>query len=53
VSGTVSNQGRLYDRFDAVVLLSAPADVLLQLDASLPLGDVVEQLVEIGHGDPS
>jgi shikimate kinase len=29
VSGTVSNQGRFYDRFDAVVLLSAPADVLL------------------------
>src|SRR5919106_287735 len=30
VSGTVSNQGRLYDRFDAVVLLSAPADTLLE-----------------------
>jgi shikimate kinase len=29
VSGTVSNQGRFYDRFDAVVLLSAPAAVLL------------------------
>ena len=29
VSGTVSNQGRFYDRFDAVVLLSAPSDVLL------------------------
>src|ERR1700683_4220375 len=29
VSGTVSNQGRFYDDFDAVVLLSAPADVLL------------------------
>jgi shikimate kinase len=29
VSGTVSNQGRFYDRFDAIVLLSAPADVLL------------------------
>jgi shikimate kinase len=29
VSGTVSNQGRFYDRFDAVVLLSAPANVLL------------------------
>jgi len=29
VSGTVSNQGRFYSRFDAVVLLSAPADVLL------------------------
>jgi dephospho-CoA kinase len=30
VSGTVSNQGRFYRRFDAVVLLSAPADVLLR-----------------------
>jgi dephospho-CoA kinase len=30
VSGTVSNQGRFYSRFDAVVLLSAPAGVLLQ-----------------------
>ena len=30
VSGTVSNQGRFYGRFDAVVLLSAPAEVLLQ-----------------------
>ena len=29
VSGTVSNQGRFYPRFDAVVLLSAPAEVLL------------------------
>jgi len=29
VAGTVSNQGRFYPRFDAVVLLSAPADVLL------------------------
>ena len=30
VSGTVSNQGRFYPRFDAVVLLSAPADVLVR-----------------------
>ena len=29
VSGTVSNQGRFYSLFDAVVLLTAPADVLL------------------------
>ncbi|MBV9820834.1 MAG: hypothetical protein JO144_01215, partial [Actinobacteria bacterium] len=28
VSGTVANQGRFYDRFEQVVLLSAPADVL-------------------------
>lgn len=30
VSGTVSNQGRFYPCFDAVVLLSAPAEVLLR-----------------------
>ena len=30
VSGTVSNQGRFYPRFDAVVLLSATAEVLLE-----------------------
>lgn len=29
VSGTVSNQGKFYPCFDAVVLLSAPAEVLL------------------------
>ena len=29
VSGTVSNQGRFYPSFDAVVLLSAPVGVLL------------------------
>jgi dephospho-CoA kinase len=87
MSGTVSNQGRFYDRFDAVVLLSAPADVLLdrisarttndygksleerelvlthlrevepllratcthEIDARLPLAEVVERLVEIGQ----
>ena len=30
VSGTVTNQGWFYDRFDAIVLLSAPAEVLLE-----------------------
>jgi dephospho-CoA kinase len=88
VSGTVSNQGRFYDRFDAVVLLSAPAEVVLsristratneygnspeerelilahlrevepllratcthEIDATQPLADVVERLVEIGVG---
>ena len=88
VSGTVSNQGRFYDDFDAVVLLSAPAEVLLdristrttneygksreerelilghlgevepllratcthELDATRPLADVVDELVEIGNG---
>lgn len=87
VSGTVSNQGRFYPRFDAVVLLSAPAEALLsriatratndygksseerdlilrhlaevepllratcthEVDATQPLGVVVEQLVTIGQ----
>ena len=90
MSGTVSNQGRFYDRFDAVVLLSAPAEVLLsrietrsenpygktseqrelilrhlvevepllrksctqEIDATQPLANVVEQLVEIGKDLP-
>lgn len=29
VDGTVENQGRFYDRFDHIVLLSAPVDVLI------------------------
>ena len=87
VSGTVSNQGRFYPQFDAIVLLSAPAEVLLrrlasrttneygktederrlildqlagiepllratcthELDASRPIADVVDRLVEIGR----
>ena len=30
VEGLVRNQAKFYDRFDAVVLLSAPADVILE-----------------------
>jgi dephospho-CoA kinase len=30
VQGCVRNQSKFYDRFDAVVLLSAPADVILE-----------------------
>lgn len=30
ISGCVANQGRFYDRFDAVVLLTAPIEVLLE-----------------------
>jgi dephospho-CoA kinase len=39
VSGTVSNQGRFYPQFDAVVLLSAPPDVLLRRIASRATND--------------
>jgi hypothetical protein len=85
----VANQGRFYDRFDAVVLLSASADVILEriearttntfgkdpreraliladlhsieprlratctheIDATRPVGDVVEALIGIGRRD--
>jgi AAA domain len=39
VSGTVSNQERFYPRFDAVVLLSAPAQVLLSRIATRTTND--------------
>jgi dephospho-CoA kinase len=39
VSGTVSNQGRFYSRFDAIVLLSAPAEVLLRRIATRATND--------------
>lgn len=50
VSGTVSNQGRFYPQFDAVVLLSAPADVLLRRIESRtgnPYGKSAEERDEI------
>jgi len=39
VSGTVRNQGRFYDRFDAVVLLSAPPEVILERIATRTTND--------------
>ena len=39
VSGCMSNQGKFYDRFAAVVLLSAPFDVILQRVASRTTND--------------
>jgi dephospho-CoA kinase len=39
VSGCVANQGRFYERFDAVVLLSAPADVILERVAGRETND--------------
>ena len=50
VSGTVSNQGRFYDRFEHVVLLSAPLDVLIervQLRSNNPYGKSPAQQAEI------
>lgn len=46
VSGTVSNQGRFYPRFDAVVLLSAPVDVLqrrIETRTTNPYGKTAEE----------
>jgi broad-specificity NMP kinase len=39
VAGTVSNQGRFYSHFDALVLLHAPADVLLRRIATRETND--------------
>lgn len=50
VSGTVENQGRFYDRFEHVVLLSAPVDVLLErvvTRTNNPYGRSVAQQSEI------
>ena len=50
VSGTVENQGRFYDRFEHVVLLSAPVDVLIDRAATRtnnPYGRSERQQAEI------
>jgi hypothetical protein len=39
VQGCVRNQGKFYDRFDAVVLLSAPAEVILDRIAGRTTND--------------
>ena len=39
ISGTVSNQGRFYPQFDAIVLLSTPADLLLRRIAKRTTND--------------
>jgi dephospho-CoA kinase len=39
VSGCVANQGKFYPRFDAVVLLSAPAEVILDRVATRKTND--------------
>jgi shikimate kinase len=46
VSGTVSNQGRFYSRFDAVVLLSAPIDLLLRRIESRTTNDYGKTIEE-------
>ena len=52
VSGTVENQGRFYDRFEHVVLLSAPLRVLVERVSSRtnnPYGKTPEQRAEIAR----
>jgi dephospho-CoA kinase len=59
VSGTVSNQGRFYSQFDAVVLLSAPVEVLLtrlETRTSNQYGKTAEErtliLSQVGEVEP-
>ena len=50
VSGTVENQGRFTDRFEHVVLLTAPLDILLrrvQERTDNPYGSTPDQRAEI------
>jgi shikimate kinase len=52
VSGTVSNQGRFYDRFDHVVLLTVPLEILLARVAGRgtnPYGKKPEHRAEIAR----
>ena len=46
VQGCVRNQSKFYDRFDAVVLLSAPADVILDRVAQRTTNDYGKTAVE-------
>lgn len=50
VSGTVENQGAFYDRFEHVVLLSAPVEVLIErvrTRTNNPYGSSADQQAEI------
>ena len=49
IAGCVANQRDLYERFDAVVLLSAPVDVLLErvTDRANPFGSTAEDRAKI------
>ena len=49
IAGCVANQGAVYDRFDAVVLLSAPVQVILDrvADRGNPFGSTTEDRAKI------
>jgi broad-specificity NMP kinase len=51
IAGCVANQGAVYDRFDAVVLLSAPANVILArvADRANPFGSTAEDRTKIAY----
>ena len=51
VSGCVANQGAVYDRFDAVVLLSAPVEVILArvVDRANPFGSRSEDRAKVAR----
>ncbi|WP_337034894.1 AAA family ATPase [Paenibacillus illinoisensis] len=52
ISGTVSNQGKFYPFFDAIVLLSAPLEVILERISSRennPYGKTIAEREEIIH----
>ncbi len=52
VAGTVENQGDFYDRFEHVVLLTAPLHVLLarlSSRSSNPYGRIPAEQVEVAH----
>jgi dephospho-CoA kinase len=49
ISGCVANQGKFYERFDAVVLLSAPADVILERVAGRETNDFGKTEAERGR----
>lgn len=49
VSGTVENQGLFYDRFDHVVLLSTPVEVLIERISSRPNNPYGRTLAQQGE----
>lgn len=51
IAGCVTNQGTVYDRFDAVVLLSAPVDIILDrvADRANPFGSTAEDRTKIAN----
>ncbi len=51
IAGCVANQGEVYDRFDAVALLSAPVDVILDRVGNRvnPFGSTAEDRTKIAN----